>query len=37
MGSANFTDNGIRSKIEISILIRDEIHNSELNEWFGSI
>jgi len=37
MGSANFTDNGIRSKIEISILIRDEILNSELNEWFESI
>lgn len=37
MGSANLTDNGIRSKIEISILIRDDILNSELNEWFESI
>lgn len=37
LGSANFTYNGIRSKIEISILIQDEILNSELYEWFGSI
>ena len=37
IGSANFTDNGIRNNIEIAILTRDEKLNSELNEWFGSI
>ncbi|MCD6335151.1 MAG: NgoFVII family restriction endonuclease, partial [Candidatus Latescibacteria bacterium] len=37
IGSANFTDTGIRNKIEISILIQDEKLNAELNEWFDKI
>ena len=37
IGSANFTDTGIRNKIEISILIQDEKLNAELNEWFDNI
>ena len=37
IGSANFTDTGIRNKIEISILIQNEKLNTELNEWFENI
>jgi len=37
IGSANFTDSGIRKKIEISILIQEKKYITELNKWFDNI
>src|SRR5437763_739755 len=34
VGSANFTDAGIRRRTEVSVLLRDELQVQELTDWF---
>lgn len=37
LGSANLTENGMRNKIELSILIKNEAAVKEINQWFQNL